>query len=300
MARALWKGLVNFGLVNIPVELHTGARDHTPRFRLLHRTDLSPIKMERICQTDGKAVGWNDLVKGYEIEPGRYVTVTEDDFRTAALERSRSIDILAFVPRDDIDARYWDTPYVVMPAKGAEHSYALLAHALEKSGRVGISKYVMRQRQHLAALMTVQGRLIVSTMRFHEDLVDLPDAPSQQKLAAREVDLAAQLIDGMADRWEPARYTDDYVSALMKVIEAKADGEVVPPPREKAARPTNVVDLVERLRASLAQTQGRPGRGSGSAATTRKTAASRRTTTPRSRTTTRKTKRAGKPRRHVA
>ena len=155
MARALWKGLVNFGLVNIPIELHTGARDHTPSFRLLHRTDLSPIKMERVCQTDGKPVAWDELVKGYELEPGRFVAVTQDDFKTAALERSRSIDIMAFVPMADIDARYWDTPYVALPGKGAEHTYALLAKALETSGRAGIAKYVMRQRQHLAALIVV-------------------------------------------------------------------------------------------------------------------------------------------------
>jgi DNA end-binding protein Ku len=296
MARALWKGLINFGLVNIPVELHPGTRDHTPHFRLLHRTDLSPIKMERVCQTDGKAVGWNELVKGYEIEPGRFVAVTQDDFRTAALERSRSIDILAFVPREQIDQRYWDTPYIAQPAKGAEHSYGLLAHALEKSGRVGISKYVMRQRQHLAGLIVVDGRLVVSTMRFHEDLVALPDAPSSQKLATREVDLAMKLIEGMADRWEPAKYTDDYVAALMRVIEAKAEGEVVRPPKGKAPRPTNVVDLVERLRASLAQTQRSTRRGGATAS--RKTAtASHRTG---GRTTARKAKRAAKSRRHVA
>ena len=297
MARALWKGLINFGLVNIPVELHTGTRDHTPHFRLLHRTDLSPIKMERVCQTDGKAVGWNELVKGYEIEPGRFVAVTQDDFRTAALERSRSIDILAFVPREQIDDRYWDTPYIAQPAKGAEHSYALLAHALQKSGRVGISKYVMRQRQHLAGLIVVDGRLVVSTMRFHEDLVALPEASSSQKLATREVDLAMKLIEGMADRWEPTKYTDDYVAALMKVIEAKAEGEVVRPPKDKAPRPTNVVDLVERLRASLAQTQGSTRRG-GTTASRKTRTASRRTggRTPAAR----KAKRASKSRRHVA
>ena len=191
MARSLWKGLVNFGLVNIPVELHSGSRDHTPRFRLLHRTDLSPISMERICQTDGKPVAWADLVKGYEIEPGQFVTVTEDDFKTAALERSRSIDILAFVPLDDIDARYWDTPYLALPGKGADHSYALLAEALKKSGRVGIAKYVMRQRQHLAGLVSIDGRLVVSTMRFPEDLVAMPAVPAREKLASRELDLAA-------------------------------------------------------------------------------------------------------------
>lgn len=252
MARALWKGLVNFGLVNIPIELHTGARDHTPSFRLLHRTDLSPIKMERICQTDGQPVAWDDLVKGYEIEPGRFVAVTQDDFKTAALERSRSIDIMAFVPMAEIDVRYWDTPYIALPAKGAEHTYALLAKALEKSGRAGIAKYVMRQRQRLAALITVDGRLVVSTMRFHEDLVALPKVASQQKLATKELDLARQLIDGMADGWEPQKYTDDYVAALMKVVEAKAEGETVRAPKTRPAQSTKVVDLVARLKESLA------------------------------------------------
>ena len=256
MARALWKGLVNFGLVNIPVELHTAARDHTPRFRLLHRTDLSPISMERVCQKDGHPVAWADLVKGYEIEPGRFVTVTEDDFKTAALERSRSIDILAFVPVDAIDVRYWDTPYFATPAKGAEHSYALLAEALEKSRRAGISKYVMRQRQHLSALLSVEGRLVVCTMRYPEDLVSLPDAPSKEKLAARELTLASQLIEGMADTWDPTRYRDDYVPALMKVIESKAKGATPRQPATRKQAQTNVVDLVARLRESLAATSG--------------------------------------------
>lgn len=264
MARALWKGLVNFGLVNIPVELHSGARDHTPRFRLLHRTDLSPITMERVCQTDGQPVAWEDLVKGYEIEPGRFVTVTQDDFKTAALERSRSIDILAFVPREAIDARYWDTPYLAAPGKGAEHSYTLLAEALERSGRAGIAKYVMRQRQHLAALVAIDGRLVVSTLRFPEDLQALPEVPARTKLAARELDLAAQLIEGMAAPWEPDAYHDDYVPALMKVIEAKAEGAPVKKKAGKAAPATNVSDLVARLRQSLA--------AAGQGGTTRKTA----------------------------
>jgi DNA end-binding protein Ku len=254
MARALWKGLVTFGLVNIPIELHTAARDHTPQFRLLHRTDLSPISLERICQNDGKAVAWNDLVKGYEIEKGRFVTVTEEDFKAAALERSRSIGILAFVPETSIDDRYWDTPYVALPSSGAESTYALLAEALAKSGRVGIAKYVMRQRQHLAALVSFEERLLVITMRFPEDLLALPEAP-RAKINPRELKLAEQLIDGMADDWEPSRYKDDYVAALMKVIEAKAEGKPSRRQMAKAPARTNVVDLMDRLRESLAATR---------------------------------------------
>lgn len=251
MARALWKGLVNFGLVNIPIELHVAVRDHMPRFRLLHRKDLSPIRQERVCQLDGHPVAWPDLVKGYEIAKGEFVTVTEDDFKTAALERSRSIDIMEFVPVADIDARYWDTPYLVLPAKGGEHSYGLLAKTLEGSGRAGIAKYVMRQRQHLAALRSVDGALLLTTLKFHEDLEALPTVDTG-KASAKELALAAQLVQGMADAWEPTRYTDDYVPALMKVIDAKAHGRTRTAPKRPAAKSTSVVDLVERLRQSLA------------------------------------------------
>jgi DNA end-binding protein Ku len=259
MARALWTGLVNFGLVNIPVQLHTAVRDHMPRFRLLHRKDLSPIREQRVCQLDGHPVAWDDLVKGFEVEPGHFVTVTEDDFKTAARERRRSIDILEFVPAADIDPRYWATPYLVQPGRGAEHSYALLARALGDSGRAGIAKYVMRQRQHLAALHVVERALILTTLRFPDDLVAAPAVPTGA-LAAKEVALAAQLVAGMSDAWNPARYTDDYVPALMKVIEAKAAG--TPPGRKKVApaRSTPVSDLVARLRESLTMAQ-REGRG---------------------------------------
>jgi DNA end-binding protein Ku len=254
MARPLWKGSISFGLVNIPVELFMGSRDHTPRFRLLHRTDLSPISLERVCQTDGKAVAWADLVKGYEVEKGRFIALTEDDFKTAAIERSRSIDIQAFVPVDAIDVRYWDTPYVALPGKGAEHAYGLFAQALSKSGRAGIAKYVMRQRQHLAALIPVNRCLVVSTMRFEEDLVELPHAPAV-KVSPQELKLADQLISSLAGEWAPDAYHDDYVPALMKVIKAKAAGKKTPHVSAKPTPPTKVVDLVARLKESLAAAQ---------------------------------------------
>jgi DNA end-binding protein Ku len=274
MARPLWKGSISFGLVNIPVELFVGARDHTPRFRLLHRTDMSPISMERICQTDGKPVAWDDLVKGYEVEKGHFVALTEDDFKTAAVERSRSIDIQAFVPLHDIDVRYWDTPYHALPGKGAEHAYSLFAEALAKSGRAGIAKYVMRQREHLAALLPVNGCLVVSTMRFEEDLVDLP-RPARSKASAQELKLADQLISSLAGEWAPGAYHDDYVPALMKVIKAKAAGKKMPAVSGKPTPPTKVVDLVARLKESLAAAQGAPRASRSSRTTTRKASTSR-------------------------
>ena len=258
MARPLWKGYISFGLVNVPIELRTAVRDRRPRFRLLHSKDLSPISMERVCQQDGRPVAWDDLVKGYEVEPGSFIAVTKDDFKTAAVERSHSIDIRDFVPVDDIDPRYWDMPYLTAPTKGGEGTYALLAAALEKSGRAGIAKYVMRERQHLAAVRGVGGQLLLSTLRFHDDLVAAEKGRSSAPGSSKELALAIQLIEGLKSEWDPTRYTDDYVQALMKVIEAKTGGAKPTKGTVPARRATNVVDLAERLRQSLAAAKSRP------------------------------------------
>ena len=258
MARPLWKGFITFGLVNVPIELHTAVRDRRPRFRLLHSKDLSPISMERVCQQDGRPVAWDDLVKGYEVEPGSFIAVTEDDFKTAAVERSHSIDIRDFVPVQDIDPRYWDTPYLTAPTKGGEGTYALLAAALEKSARAGIAKYVMRERQHLAAVRGLGGQLLVSTLRFHDDFVQVESGRSSVPSSSRELSLAVQLIEGLKSEWDPTRYTDDYVKALMKVLEAKAGGATPTKGSVPAKRATNVVDLAERLRQSLEAAKSRP------------------------------------------
>jgi len=258
MARALWKGHVTFGLVNIPVELHPAVEDNTPRFRMLHKTDLSPISMERVCQTDGQPVSWGDLVKGYEIEPGRFITVTEDDFKTAAVEKSRSIEILDFVDASEIDGRFFETPYWLHPAKGAESSYTLLARALKQSGRAGIAKYVMRNRQHLTAVQELEGGLCLTTLRFAEDLVEPSFIAnlSPARADAREVKLALQLIEGLAREWDPARYKDDYTANLLRVIEAKSKGATPKLKTGERQVSANVVSLMERLQASLAAQKG--------------------------------------------
>ena len=257
MPRALWKGHLTFGLVNVPVELHGAVEDNTPRFRMLHKTDLSPIKMERVCQTDGEPVAWNDLVKGFEIDKGRFITVTEDDFKTAAVEKSRSIEILDFVDARDIDGRFFESPYWLHPSKGAEDVYSLLARALKESGRAGIAKYVMRNRQHLTAVQELKGGLCLTTLRFAEDLVE-PSFIGDLKPAradAREMKLALQLIEGLSRDWDPQRYKDDYTANLLRVIKAKSTGTT---PRLKSDdRPVaaNVVSLMERLKESLEATR---------------------------------------------
>lgn len=276
MARALWKGYVTFGLVNIPVELVSAVEDNTPRFRMLHKTDLSPIAMERVCQVEGEPVSWNDLVKGYEIERGRFVVVTEDDFKTAAVEKSKSIEILDFVDARDIDGRFFDTPYWLRPSKGAESIYALLARALKETGRAGIAKYVMRNRQHLTAVQELKGGLCLTTLRFAEDLVE-PAFIEELKPAradAREVKLALQLIEGLSREWDPSRYKDDYTANLLRVIEAKSKGATPKLKEPKRTASPNVIDLMERLQQSLAATKA-SGRGKAAAKTSTKTAAAK-------------------------
>lgn len=248
---------MTFGLVNIPVELHPAVEDNTPRFRLLHKTDMSPISMERVCQRDGKPVAWSDLVKGFEVERGRYIAVTEDDFKTAAVERSKAIEILDFVDAREIDGRYFDTPYWLHPSKGSEHSYALLARALKESARAGIAKYVMRNRQHLTAVQELHGALCLTTLRFAEDLVEPSFVGNLRpsRADAREVKLALQLIDGLANEWEPSRYKDDYTANLLRVIKAKGKGVEPRLKRDRTKQSAEVVDLMEKLKQSLAATK---------------------------------------------
>src|SRR5438132_5597694 len=192
MARALWKGSITFGLVNIPIELHTAVRDHRPKFRMLHAKDTSPVRFERVCIRDGHPVAWEDLVKGYEYAKGHFVVITKEDFQAAALNKTRTIDIIDFVKSDEIDDRFFETPYYLVPAKGGEHAYALLREAMRESSRIGIAKFILRDAQHLAAVEVIEGAIVLSVMRFADELVDASqfEFPSDKALRKPEVDMA--------------------------------------------------------------------------------------------------------------
>ena len=153
---SIWKGSLTFGLVHVPVEMKTAVRSDHISFRMLHAEDLSPIKYERVCQADGEPVPWNEIVKGYEYEKGKFVVLTDDDFKKAALDSSRTIDIIDFVRQDEIDARYFETPYYLLPTKGGEKPYALLREAMRKSNVVGIGKVIIRKTQHLAGVRSAR------------------------------------------------------------------------------------------------------------------------------------------------
>ena len=279
----MWKGSIAFGLVNIPIELYSAVRDHRPKFRLLHGKDHSPVSYERVCQTEGKPVAWDDLVKGYEYEKGEFVILTKDDFKTAALEKTKTIDILDFVDPKQVDDRYFETPYYLQPGKGAERAYALLRDAIRESEKMGVAKIILRDAQHLAAVEAIGDAIVLTMMRFSDELADLEDFkfPKASGVRPAEMKMALQLIDNLASTWEPEKYTDEYVANLMKIIEAKMKGRKPKLQGRETPHGAEVVDLMSRLRASL------EGKGAGakkSAKSTTKTAARGKKKTARKRT----------------
>ncbi|MDQ6717979.1 MAG: Ku protein [Gemmatimonadota bacterium] len=258
---SIWKGSITFGLVNIPVELKTAVRADHISFRMLHEEDLSPIKYERVCQADGDPVPWSEIVKGYEYEKGKFIVMTDEDFKTAALEQSKTIDILDFVKQDEIDPRYFETPYYLVPAKGGEKPYALLREAIRKSESVGIGKIIIRQTQHLAAVKVIGDALVLEIMRFANELVDADEYnfPARDSVRPQELQMAQQLIDNLAEPFDPSRYTDDYHANLMKVIKAKMKGKKPQLEAPEETRDSGVIDLMSRLRASLEEGSGKKG-----------------------------------------
>src|SRR6267142_1354019 len=261
MARALWKGSISFGLVNIPIELHTAVRNHRPKFRMLHAKDKSPVKFERICIRDGHPVAWEDLVKGYEYQKGHFVVLTKEDFQAAALNKTRTVDIIDFVKADEIDDRFFETPYYLTPAKGGERAYALLREAIRESGRVGIAKFILRDAQHLAAVEVIENALVLTMMRFADELVDAKsfEFPSDDGIRKPELDMAKALVNSLAAEWDPAKYTDQYRENLLRIIKGKLKGTKVKLEPIGEPRRADVVDLMERLRKSLGQSGAAKG-----------------------------------------
>ena len=254
MPRAIWKGAISFGLVTIPVGLYSAVESRGElHFRQLHAKDGSPIDYRRFCVEEDVEVAWKDIVKGYEHRKGEFVVLTDEDFAKARVPATQTFEIRDFVPRSDIDGRYFDHPYFLAPAgKSATKAYGLLRDALAESGRVGVGKVVLRQREHLAALQPSGAALELTTLRFADELrtpkdLDLPAAG--KGWTKKEMTLARGLIDSLASEWKPEQYTDEYEAVLRDIIDRKAAGERIKPPKLERARP--VRNLVDALEASL-------------------------------------------------
>jgi DNA end-binding protein Ku len=259
----IWKGAITFGLVNIPVELRPAVRADRLSFRMLHAEDMAPVKYERVCSADGEPVPWDEIVKGYEYSKGKFVVMTPEDFEQAKLEKSKTIDIMDFAKDEEIDPRFFDTPYYLVPTKGGEKAYALLREAIRRCGTVGIGKIIVREKQHLAGIKVVGEALVLETMRFADELIDVDELslPGTDVVRPQELEMAEQLVSNLAEPFDPKKYTDDYRTNLMRIIKAKMKGKkaTLEEPDEEPADP-KVVDLMSRLRESLEQGRAKPSR----------------------------------------
>jgi len=254
---AIWKGSISFGLVSIPVALQNASRTEELKFRLLRSRDLSPVNYKRVAAVDGKEVPWDQIVKGYEYEKGKFVVLKDEDFKRVDLEATDTIDIVDFVDLAQINPIFFHKPYYLEPQKGGSGPYHLLRQVLQDTHKAGISKVIIRTRQHLAAVKANGNLLVLELMRFADELVPSTaiKAPAEKKLGARELNMAKTLVNQMSEDWDPDRYTDEYRSALMKLIDKKvaSGGKALPTAGHRPKAATNVIDLAAVLQQSLAE-----------------------------------------------
>ena len=264
MPRAIWSGSISFGLVNVPVKLHAAVRRKDVHFHQLDEKSGARIRNRRVSETSGREVPNERIVKGYEIEKGTYVPVTDEELEAAEPERTHTIDVEDFVSLHDVDPLQYVNTYWVAPdgAKGAPKAYALLRDAMDRTDRVAIARFVMRTKEHLVMLRPVDNALALHTMLYPDEIVassDVDGLPVRVKADARELKMASQLVESLTVEWDPKRYNDTYRERLLDVIKRKAKGEeiVTEPDHEKSA---DVVDLMAALEASIEASKQRGGR----------------------------------------
>jgi DNA end-binding protein Ku len=254
MPRAIWSGSVSFGLVNVPVKLTTAQSPKDVRFHQLHDADGGRIQQKRVCSLDGEEVDFAHVVKGYDLGGGRYVVVTPEELASIDVQMTRNIDIEEFVDLAEIDPVYFERSYYLVPDGRADKPYALLVETMEKCGKVALGRFVLRSKQYLVVLRARAGVLVLSTMLFADEVVDLADleVPRAEDVAPteKELKMAAQLVESLSVPFDPSKFRDDYREKVLALIEAKADGEVISAP-EPQAEPAAVVDLMAALEASL-------------------------------------------------
>src|ERR1700681_9096 len=255
--RAIWKGSISFGLVYIPIAVYPATKEEKLSFRQLRATDLSPIKYKKVAEADSKEVSADQIVKGFEYERGGYVVLKEEDFAKVRIESTHSIDITDFVDLGQVDPKFFYKPYFLEPQKGGEKAYALLHKALSGTGKIGVAKVVISNREHLAAVKPDGLFLILELMHFASEILsaEILKNGSAAAVTDKELKMAQALIEGMSVPWEPEKYQDEYRTALLEIIEQKAKNKQIAGKPAPAPAPTNVVDLVKVLQESLSRTQ---------------------------------------------
>jgi DNA end-binding protein Ku len=263
MARAIWTGSISFGLLNVPVRLYSAVSRKNVSFRELRASDSSRIRHKRVAEADGEEVPYEEIVKGYEIAPEQYVVLTRDELEELDPQKTKAIEIQDFVDLDEIDPIYFDHPYYLGPDKGAEKAYALLVKAMSDSNKVAIARFVLRNRENLAAIRPMGKVLTMATMRFADEVVtpdELEDVIPEngRKLDKREVEMAGQLIESLSGEFDPEKYRDEYREELLSLIERKGRGEEVVEAISEEPKPTKAPDLMAALEESLAAVKGEP------------------------------------------
>lgn len=257
MARAIWSGTISFGLLNVPVRLYSAVARRSIALREIRESDNARIKHRRVAEGTDEEVPYENIVKAYELSPGQYVPLSKDEMAALAPEKTRAIDVQDFVDIEEIDPMYFDSPYYLGPADGAEKAYSLLAAAMESSGKAAISRFVFRNKEHLAAIRASGGVLTLTTMRFHDEVVppsELDDALPDKapKVAKREREMAEQLIDSLSTEFNPGDYRDEYREQLLSLIERKAEGKEIVAPEAEEPKATKAPDLMAALEQSIA------------------------------------------------
>jgi DNA end-binding protein Ku len=266
MARGLWKGAISFGLVNVPVELFSAERRSSELdLTMLDKRDLAPVGYKRYNKSTGEDVPWAEIVKGYEYDDDKYVVLSDEDFRRANVEASKTVDIQAFVDLKDIPPLYFETPYYLAPGKRGEKAYALLRDAMKKAGKAGIATVVIRTRQYLAAVIPQDDVLLMDTLRYADEIkapdeLGVPSGALRHKASAKEVDMALRLIDDMSEKWRPEKFKDTYRDDLMarikeKIKQGQTEEITEPGKREKEPARADVIDLMALLKKSVAHKQ---------------------------------------------
>jgi DNA end-binding protein Ku len=263
MARAIWSGSISFGLLNVPVKLYSAVARRGISLREIRESDSARIKHRRVAEGTDEEVPYDEIIKAFEITKDRYVPITKDEMASLDPKKTRAIEVQDFVEIAEIDPIYFDSPYYLGPADGAERAYSLLAQAMESSGKVAIARFVFRNKEHLAAIRPGDGVLTLTTMRFADEVVppsELDDVlPSEApKVPKREVQMAEQLIDSLTSSFDPSAYRDEYREELLAMIERKAAGEeVVAAPEGEEREATKAPDLMAALEESIAAVKGK-------------------------------------------
>lgn len=262
MARAIWSGSISFGLLNVPVKLYSAVARRSIALREIRESDSARIKHRRVAEGTDEEVPYENIVKAFEITPGNYVPLSKDEMSALAPEKTRAIDVQDFVDIEEIDPMYFDSPYYLGPAEGAEKAYSLLAAAMESSGKAAIARFVFRNKEHLAAIRASGSVLTLTTMRFADEVVspgELDDAlpESKGKVAKKEQEMAEQLIDSLSTKFDPSSYRDEYREQLLSLIERKAEGKEIVTPEVEAPQATKAPDLMAALEESIAAVKER-------------------------------------------